>query len=369
MKAAIYGVGRMGTAISWAMRSFGFDIVCIDANPSASDRLKALFGDENFTFYRTTNPERDCEEILTIEKPDIVISSLPYHQTEVVAKKCVDFDIRYCDLGGRVDVSENINDYSRENGNVPIMTDLGLAPGWVNILAEQGCRQVYGQIEDVIMMVGGLPVRRIQPHENPLAYELTWSTDGLLNEYRDDCSVLRRGNIITVPGMSELEDVTTKYGEFEAFNTSGGASHSIKSMQLRGVNNCQYKTMRYPGHCNFVRFLMDRCGMSDEDLMNVFEIGCGYADRDVVYLVADVRRGDVKWRKELKVTGDFRFSAMQRCTAFPISCVARMMAEGMFDEVYEEYRGYKERKPLQLSYRDIPFDKFKTYLKELKIDT
>jgi hypothetical protein len=60
---------------------------------------------------------------------------------------------------------------------------------------------------------------------------------------------------------------------------------------------------------------------------------------------------------------------MQRATAFPISAVARMMAEGIFDNRIVQNRGGDIKLPLQLTYRDIPFDKFKKYLNELNLDT
>lgn len=369
MKAAIFGIGRMGVAITWAMKKFDFDVVCVDADPNAADRIKALFGEQKFVYYRTKTSTFDVNEILEYEKPDVVISSLPYHQTLTVARCCIDKGIRYCDLGGRVDTSEEINDYSREVNNSPVMTDLGLAPGWVNILAEQGCREVHGIADSVKMRVGGLPYRRIQPEENPLRYVLTWSTDGLINEYKDDCVILQHGKAVTVPGMGGYNVINTTFGDFEEFYTSGGSAHTIHSMQSRGVKHCDYKTLRYPGHIHIVQFLMNNCGFTDEQLAHVFEKGCGFAEQDVVFLLAEVTKGDVTWKKELKITSDFRFSAMQRATAFPISSVARMLAEGVFDERKDERRGYYDVLPLQLTYKDVPFDTFKKYLKELKLDT
>jgi saccharopine dehydrogenase-like NADP-dependent oxidoreductase len=133
----------------------------------------------------------------------------------------VENEIRYCDLGGRVDVSESINNLAKEKATRPVFTDLGLAPGWVNILAEQGYKELYGDKDDVHveMMVGGLP-DYLQSANNPLRYGVTWSVDGLINEYRDDCIVLESGQIKTVKGMEGLQSVETEaLGSLEAFNT------------------------------------------------------------------------------------------------------------------------------------------------------
>jgi saccharopine dehydrogenase-like NADP-dependent oxidoreductase len=169
--------------------------------------------------------------------------------------------------------------------------------------------------------------------------------------------------------MDGYEIIDTAHGEFEAFYTSGGASHTIQSMQRRGVQNCDYKTLRYPGHIDIIRFLLDKCEYSDDQMAKIFEKGCGIAEKDVVIILAEVHKEDIVWKKELKITTDFQFSAMQRATAFPISAVARMMAEGIFDNRIVQNRGGDIKLPLQLTYRDIPFDKFKKYLNELNLDT
>jgi saccharopine dehydrogenase-like NADP-dependent oxidoreductase len=367
-KAVIFGVGRMGTSISWYMNKLGYHVVGVDAMPSACERLKGMFGEEKFGFYRTKHADQDCDQILDLESPDVVISSLPYHQTEAVAKVCVDKGLRYCDLGGRVDVSRRINEYANDNATKPIMTDLGLAPGWVNILAEQGFREVArgGQVQSIKMMVGGLPVEKLN---HPLDYAITWSVDGLINEYKDNCEIIKNGKIETVAGMDGLEIVDSEYlGPLEAFYTSGGSSHTIKTMQERDVVDCAYKTLRYPGHIETVKFLMKDCGLSDEQMAEIFNKGCNLDIPDLVIIKAYVKKGDLLWNKEILVNSiKDEFSAMQRATSGPISVVASLMAEGMFDARFDEHRDYKVALPLVLSYKDVPYEEFNKRLTTLGI--
>jgi len=367
-KAVIFGVGRMGTSISWYMNKLGYHVVGVDAMPSACERLKGMFGEEKFGFYRTKHADQDCDQILDLESPDVVISSLPYHQTEAVAKVCVDKGLRYCDLGGRVDVSRRINEYANDKATKPIMTDLGLAPGWVNILAEQGFREVArgGEVQSIKMMVGGLPVEKLN---HPLDYAITWSVDGLINEYKDNCEIIKNKKIETVAGMDGLEIVDSEYlGPLEAFYTSGGSSHTIKTMQERGVVDCAYKTLRYPGHIETVKFLMKDCGLSDEQMAEIFNKGCNLDIPDLVIIKAYVKKGDLLWNKEILVNSiKNEFSAMQRATSGPISVVASLMAEGMFDARFDEHRDYKVALPLVLSYKDVPYEEFNKRLTILGI--
>ena len=361
MKAAIFGIGRMGQAIGYAMDKLGFDIYAVDTNMHAIDSLHELVNKE-------TDFSLDPSfELLDDVEPDVVISSLPYHQTEKLAYHCIDSGTRYCDLGGRVDVSNSINEYANEKAIKPVFTDLGLAPGWVNILAEQGYKRVYDAI-DVRMMVGGIPLNR---PNGPLKYFMTWSMDGLLNEYRDDCEVLVDGEIVTIPGLSECETIDPKWEGcvmLEAFCTSGGAAHTTQRMKDRGVKNCVYKTLRWGGHHELIDFFMNKCNYTDDQLKHVLETSANYekSDEDVVVIMVEVKNDTgLTWKKEHVIECDEKFSAMQKCTAFPVSTVASMMAKGKFDDRRDERRGYYINLPNSLVYSDVPFDEFNKQLDTL----
>ena len=363
MKALIYGVGRMRQAIGYAMNEFGYDIAGVDVDRTGIDNLRKLLG-KDVSFSLSSTDFNFAEHY----DPDIVISSLPYHQTERVATWCIDNGIRYCDLGGRVDVSQSINDYAK-NATAPVFTDLGLAPGWVNIVAEQGYKRVY-DATDVRMMVGGIPLKR---PVGPLKYFMTWSLDGLLNEYRDDCEILVDGKIQVVPGLSQCEVVDPEWEEcitLEAFCTSGGAAHTTRRMKTRGVKNCIYKTLRWSGHHELMDFFMNKCKMSDDELKNILETSAEYEStrEDVVVIMVEVRNGSgLTWKKEYVVECDETFTAMQKCTAFSISSVADLIGRGIFDNRVEQNRGGDIKLSNVLNYSDIPFDKFEKNLKKLCI--
>ena len=372
MKAAVLGVGRMGTAIVWAMKKLGFEVLGLDSNEHAVENFRKYIDGPSGAFYLTdqNNADKNMEKVLLYEKPDVVISSLPYHQTEEIAYWCVDNEFRYCDLGGRVDVSKHINDYAKQKATKPVFTDLGLAPGWVNILAEEGYRSLYGNgdIISVEMMVGGLP-DYLESNKNPLRYAITWSVDGLINEYKDDCEILENGIVYNARGMDGLETVESEsLGRLEAFYTSGGASHTIESMRSRGVKNCSYKTIRYQGHTNIVRFLIRDCQLSDDILEKIFLDGCGHADKDEVVVIAKVHKDNKSWIEEKHIKSDDRFSAMQKATAFPISSVASIMAEGELEGDKEQHRDYWLQYNNSLSYADVPFEKFNGRLESLNQD-
>lgn len=357
----------MGTAIAHSMDKLGFEVTGMDTNPKAASNIPRHKNSAN-GFLVVDDVKDIITGLQTLKKFDVVISSLPYHQTEATGLWCVDNGVRYCDLGGRVDVSKNINDAAKDKATMPVFTDLGLAPGLVNILAEEGCKQIHGQADDVVMMVGGLPDYS-QSTSNPLRYAVTWSVDGLINEYRDDCLILEEGEIKVVKGMEGLESVDgEKFGKMEAFYTSGGASHSIHSMKERGVRNCSYKTLRYHGHREIVRFLIRDCGLDDKTLEQIFVRGCGRSEEDEVIVMAKVKSGDMAWKKEILVKSNQMFSAMQQATAFPISSVAALMAEGSLEGNKDQSGEYYTQYEKNLSYKDIPFNLFKEKLEILGLE-
>jgi len=358
LRAVVCGLGKMGRAIVFSMENFGFHVVALDKDPDSAANMPF----ELFDFLVTPDEEA-MQKAITLSNPDVVISSLPYHQNEKLAQFCIQRGYNYCDLGGRVDISKKINHFAMQvSGDVGghCFTDLGLAPGWVNILAEHGIKQLYGRsndIEEVKMMVGGLPQF---PDNPPLNYSLSWSLDGLLNEYKDDCAILKNGKEISVKGMDGLEEVTTEsLGELEAFYTSGGASHSIESMKERGVEHCSYKTLRYKGHGELIKFLIRQCKLDEDCLSRVFEPYDGRKPiQDLVIIKVMVKAKESSWEKELLIPHGKALSAMQKGTAFSIASVAKMMAEKFFDKNAPEHRDYRDLPPRALTYKNVDYEEF-----------
>ena len=138
-------------------------------------------------------------------------------------------------------------------------------------------------------------------------------------------------------------------------------------MRDRGVKNCSYKTLRYKGHRNIVKFLIRDCNLDDETLNKIFLEGCGISNKDEVIIVAKVTRGNRVWREEKLIKADELFTAMQKATAFSISSVAAIMAQGKMEGNKEQRRDYWTQYNKSLTYLDVPFEEFNKNLKALGI--
>ena len=349
-KIAVVGAGQMGRAIAYAMDTLDYNLIILDQNQTALSSCKKLLPNKK----RHTFSRFECDifdgqvnqaAFNILKGADAVISSLPYHKNSILAKQCIPDGIAYFDLGGHVGTSETINDITKQT-NGTCFTDLGLAPGWANIIAEELCDQLEYEgkhPKNVQIMVGGLP---IQPN-NILKYSCTWSFDGLINEYKDDCVVLKDRLILTASGMDGFETVASSLGDLEAFYTSGGVAHSITSMLKRGVVDCSYKTLRYPGHHNIVKFLIRESGLSDEEIIQIFKRSCP-PQEDLV--IIKVLVNDISYEKVILC--DENFSAMQKATAFPIASAVHTVL------LNERYKGV-------LKYSDIEHTQFNKHLNNL----
>lgn len=365
-RVLICGLGNMGKAVLWSMNSFGFHTIALDSNSKSIEG----FSGGSFDFL-IIKEEKDLEKAVILSKPDIVISSLPYHQTEQLAIFCIRKGVAYCDLGGKMSVSEKIALEAHANASQFVFTDLGLAPGWVNILTEHGCKQFYErneEIEEIKMMVGGIPVNARNP---PLNYVVSWSIDGLINEYKDSCKILKDKAIVSVEGMEGLENVETlSFGALEAFYTSGAISHTLNSVKDRGVKNCSYKTLRHKGHCEIVKFLIRKCQLDNECLDKVFRNGCAPHKGkilDAVIIKVIIKGKHQTWDKEILVGyGNGIFSAMQKATAFSISSVAKMILDGKFNKENQSSDIFKCGSNFILGYKDIDYGVFMENLNFLR---
>ena len=143
----------------------------------------------------------------------------------------------------------------------------------------------FTSLRDVHMRVGALPIYPT----NALKYNLTWSTDGLINEYLNPCEAIIDGQLKETPALQELEHFSLDGLDYEAFNTSGGLGTLCETLAGQ-VQNLNYKTVRYPGHCDVMKLLCHdlRLGERRELLKDVLEAALPITYQDVVLVFVSV---------------------------------------------------------------------------------
>lgn len=274
-----------------------------------------------------------------------VISCVNYWYNEKLAAAAIEAGTNFCDLGGNNDVvaAELALDRRAHDAGVNIIPDCGLAPGMVAVLVAHATQR-FEALDEIHIRVGGLP----QDPKPPLDYQLVFSVEGLINEYVEPARIVRDGRIVTVDSMTELEELEfpAPFQRMEAFQTSGGTS-TLPETFFGKVRDLDYKTIRYPGHCDKFKTMID-LGLCSSDAIEVDGVSVKprrvlgdllvrnlpHDGPDVVLVRVEVigTSGGATRRLRYDIIDSFDpetgLSAMMRTTAFPASIVALMMARG-----------------------------------------
>ena len=274
---------------------------------------------------------------------DAVVSAMTYRLNASLAKAAIKAGVHFCDLGGNTGVVEKqlALDAKAQAAGVTIVPDCGLAPGLATELAAMAIDETENA-RHVRILCGGLPT---EP-EGPLGYSLLFSMEGLTNEYTGEAVVLRDGRIRRIEAFTECETAhgPRSLGPLEAFHTSGGASTAPWTFR-RKLETYEYKTVRYPGHFEKVRAMID-LGLLDlepvragskrvvpRDLFHaVAEPRLAKKNvRDVAFLrvdCVDARGEGVRYQMLQPFDEKTGFSAMEQTTGYPAAVIAHALARG-----------------------------------------
>ncbi len=323
----LVGGGKIGVAITEFLTGTGdYRVTVLDRDAETLKRMPT----KNVKLLQAdlTNAREFAEHV---EGHDIVLSATPYNLTALVAEGAKKAGAHYLDLTEDVESTRTIKKLS-EGSETAFVPQCGLAPGFISIVAYDLARK-FDKLRDVQMRVGALPVF---PH-NALKYNLTWSTDGLINEYCNPCESIRDGVRSEVPALEELEQFTLDGVEYEAFNTSGGLGTLCDTLEGK-VENLNYKTARYPGHRDIVKILVRdlHLGTRREIFKDVLETAIPITYQDVVLIFVTVsgwvdgRLTQESYAKKIysQVVGDRLMSAIQVTTACGICAMTDLLVEG-----------------------------------------
>jgi saccharopine dehydrogenase-like NADP-dependent oxidoreductase len=212
-----------------------------------------------------------------------VVSAAPYSVTSHIAKAARHAGVHYLDLTEDVATTRLVKTLAVD-APTAFIPQCGLAPGFIAIVAYDLAKR-FDQLDCVRLRVGALP----QFPSNALNYNLTWSTDGVINEYSQPCEAIVKGELREVPALEELEEFSLDGVRYEAFNTSGGLGTLCET--LRGkVRTLNYRTVRYPGHRDVMKALIQdlRLGERRELLKDILEHAIPATMQDVVLVFVTV---------------------------------------------------------------------------------
>ena len=328
-QVAVFGLGKVGELVAVMLGESGFKVVGYDAAPRTAQ-------EDGFDFEVRALDVKDAAGLReSLRGADAVVSCLPYHLNIDVAEAAFDSGVHYFDLTEDVPTTNRVIELAaaQHAAGVAFAPQCGLAPGLIGIIGAS-IAKTFDEIRSIELKVGALP-------QNPtglLGYSVNWSPEGVVNEYLNDCEVLRSGNRQMVPAMTEKERVFIGGIELEAALTSGGLGTMCETYEGH-VHRLDYKTLRYPGHFDQMHFLFDELNLREEREL----VGRMLVDSkppvndDVVFIHAAVegrksgqpfRENYVRAYKPLNISGR-TWRAISWTTAASAVSVVELVADGV----------------------------------------
>ncbi len=324
----VVGAGRIGVTIADLLGSTGdYAVTLVDASTAALDRVKP-------------GPQV-VKRQLDVHEPDAlrvalagqfaVLSAAPFQLTTPIAEAAVAAGVHYLDLTEDVASTRRVRVLA-DTAHSALIPQCGLAPGFVSIVAAELCRR-FDTLHSVCLRVGALP----QYPSNALNYNLTWSTDGVINEYCEPCEAIVDGALRQVQALAEREEFSLDGVRYEAFNTSGGLGTLGETLQGK-VANVNYKSIRYPGHAAIMNVLLHDLRLRERRhiLKDILENALPTTLQDVVIVfvtVTGLRDGHFvqeSYAHKLysQLVDGVQRSAIQLTTASSICAVLELLAAG-----------------------------------------
>jgi saccharopine dehydrogenase-like NADP-dependent oxidoreductase len=358
-RVLILGAGKIGALISGLLaESVNYTVFLGDVDGATANAVVRAHNNANLRGIALDAIDTAAlAHHLAAEPVDAVISSLPYYCNVGVARAARVAGAHYFDLTEDVEVTRAVIAIAA-GASKAFVPQCGLAPGFISIAANE-LMSHFDKLRAVKLRVGALP----QHPNNVLKYSLTWSTEGLINEYGNPCQAIADGRTLEVAPLEGLEEIEIDGTLYEAFNTSGGLGSLAESHGTR-CESMNYKTIRYPGHCAQMRLLMNDLKLNQDrkTLKHVLENAVPQTLQDVVIVYAAVTgTQDGELREENYVNKVYPqviagrlWSAIQVTTAAGITAVVDLVLQHP-----EKYQGFVAQEKFSMA--DILSNRFGRY--------
>jgi saccharopine dehydrogenase-like NADP-dependent oxidoreductase len=324
----VIGAGKIGATIAGMLAQSGdYRITIADRDQSQLDQLHL---DPAVT--RARFDAQDASHLpALLEGKFAVLSAAPFQLTTRIADAAAAAGTHYLDLTEDVASTRHVAKLAAHAAGA-FIPQCGLAPGFITIVAYDMAKR-FEKLHELKMRVGALP----QFPSNALNYNLTWSTDGVINEYCEPCEAIIDGELREVPALEEREEFALDGVTYEAFNTSGGLGSLCDTLKGK-VDILNYKTIRYPGHAAIMKALLLDLRLRERRhiLKDILENALPATLQDVVIVfVAATGMKEGRLMQETyankiysRYWGKAHLSAIQVTTAAGISAVLDLLAEG-----------------------------------------
>jgi saccharopine dehydrogenase-like NADP-dependent oxidoreductase len=339
----VLGMGGVGCLVATMLRDLGVTVRGVDIreHPNTPDGIESIVG----------SIDDPAVMSAALADQDAVISCLPYQNTLAAAKAAYAAGLHYFDPTEDVRTTQAIRKLASDATHTMIPQN-GLAPGFIGILGASLANQFDSEgLRHIRLRVGALPQNPI----GQMGYAGNWSLHGLVHEYIADGEAIVNSEPRLVPALRNPEIIRIFGEEFEAFSTSGGLG-TMTDTYAGKVESLNYKSIRYPGHLNCMRLLLEelRFRNNPDALVELLGDALPPDDQDRVLIHASVQGFSDGRLQTREIVADYwpinisgqTYTAIMWTTAASIVAVVEMVGTKLLPQ-----RGFVKQE-------DIPLNQF-----------
>lgn len=337
----VLGGGMVGSAMALDLATTH----AVTLTDISQDTLDKTIG-RNSTINTQVLDVTDVKSLKTTIKPfDMVVCAVPGYLGFNCLKAIIEAGKDVVDISFFPENALELNELAVKH-NVTAIVDCGVAPGMDNFILGYWDAQL--KVTDFECLVGGLP----KVKKWPFNYKAPFSPMDVIEEYTRPARYVEHGQVVTREPLTDCEFVEfDKVGTLEAFNSDG-----LRSIlyTMSHIPNMKEKTLRYPGHVEYVRVLKESGFFSTEPLsvngnsitpleftsqllFNEWKLGAEEAEFTVMRVSV---QGTNETGQIVQVQYDLfdefdtntRTSSMARCTGYTATAAVNMVLQGLFND-------------------------------------
>lgn len=319
----LLGVGRQGRRILDLLVERGAPSLHIfDCNTAVLAACRGAYGDR-ITIV-STNPATldEAARVAFLAQYPYMIDALPAEQSFAILSSAAKTRTKTVSVSFLEEDFMALESAARTHGAC-IVPDCGVAPGLSHLLAGHAVRQLGGA-DRVVMKLGAMPM----VPQAPFFHNITWSAEDLASEYIRPAKVRDHGTMKAVDPFDTIVSEDVLGLALESFITDGARSFLTS---YPDVPNVEERTLRYPGHLDYMKGLKAAGALTGETLERQFG-SLPLDDQFVMQIVADKGSQRITHAYRMPYDAERKISALVQAVAITAVETWQLMHDGVIDQ-------------------------------------
>src|SRR3989338_5931331 len=278
----VLGAGNIGQVIAKCLADDGLSVAVVDADPNKLSKINSWDIGWIQTFQFDFNSD-DLKDLINDIKFLVIVGAMPGDISFEISKKMIIWQVPIVDISFFNEDPFALSGLA-ELYKVPVIVDMGLAPGMSNLLLGfEDSRHPDIRVKSFSCVVGGLPINRRMPWQ----YQASFSVSSVVDEYTRPARVMEEGLVKIIPALTDLGIINfSGIGDLEVLATDG-----LRTLltTMKHIPNMSEATLRYPGHGHLIN-LLKQCGFFAQEPLKIKGVGSTISPLEVSKAVLDTSK-------------------------------------------------------------------------------